>query len=140
MAMKVSKVQMWVTGVQDVPGALAAKLHALAEAGASLEFVLARRTPEKKGEGVVFLIPLKGARQLAAARKNRVRKSKSIHAIRVEGPDKRGMGARISGALAEAGINMRGLSALVLGRKFVLYLALDSAADAAQAARVLGKI
>jgi len=140
MAMKVSKEQIWVSGIKDVPGALAAKLHALTEAGASFEFVLARRSPEKKGKGVVFLAPLKGARQLAAAKKNRVRKSKSIHAIRVEGPDKPGMGARISGAMAEAGINMRGLSAVVLGRKFVMHLALDNPADAAKAARILRKM
>ncbi len=140
MAMKVSKVQLWVTGVKDVPGAVAAKLHALAEAGASFDFVLARRKPEKKGQGVIFLTPLKGPRQLAAARKNRVRKSKSVFALRVEGPDRPGMGARVAGTLAEAGINVRGLSVVVIGRRFVLHLALDSADDAAKAARLLRKM
>ncbi|MHC4717165.1 MAG: ACT domain-containing protein [Planctomycetota bacterium] len=140
MAMKVSKLQMWVAGIKDEPGALAAKLHALAEAGASFDFVLARRTPEKKGKGVVFLAPLTGARQLRAAKKNGVRRSKSIYALRIEGPDKPGMGARVAGALAEAGLNLRGLSAAVIGRRFVLHLALDKAADAVKAARILRRL
>ena len=43
-------------------------------------------------------------------------------------------------ALADAGINLRGLSAAALGKKFVCYLALDKAADAAKAIRVLKKV
>jgi hypothetical protein len=40
-------------------------------------------------------------------------------------------------ALAEAGINLRGLSAAALGRQFVAHLAFDGAADAIKAARIL---
>jgi hypothetical protein len=39
--------------------------------------------------------------------------------------------------LADAGLNLRGLSAASLGNKFVAFLAFDSAADAASASRVL---
>jgi hypothetical protein len=43
-------------------------------------------------------------------------------------------------ALAQAGINLRGLSAAAIGRRCVVHLALDSAADAAKATRVLKRL
>jgi hypothetical protein len=46
----------------------------------------------------------------------------------------------MAGALAEAGINLRGLSAAALGRRGVSYFAFDSAADADAAIRVLKKV
>ena len=137
MALQVCRMDVWVAGIEDRPGGLAEKLAPLAEAGAQLEFVLARRAPEKPGTAVVFLSPLKGAKQLRAAQAAGFHKSQSIHALRVEGPDRPGLGARITGALAGKGINLRGLSAAVIGKRFVLHLALDSSADAAKAARVL---
>ena len=137
MALKATRVQIWVGGMKDTAGALARKLAGLAEAGAQLEFVLARRAPEKPGKGVVFLAPLQGAKQQAAAKKLKLRKSKSVFAVRVEGADKPGLGARITGALGEAGVNLRGMSAAVIGKRFVLHLALDSAKDASKALRIL---
>ena len=140
MALKVSRVQMWVGGMKDTPGSLAEKLCTLAGAGAQLAFVLARRAPEKPGTGVLFVAPIAGAKQLKAAKKAGLRKSKSVIAVRVEGADKPGLGSKITCALAEAGINLRGLSAAVIGKKFVLHVALDTAKDAAKAARVLKKL
>lgn len=141
MALKVSRVEMWASAIADKPGGLAQKLGPLAEAGASFEFVLARRTPEKgKGKGVVFATPVRGAKRQAAAKKAGFRKTRSLHAVRAEGPDKAGLGLKITGALAEAGINVRGLSAVAIGKRAVAYMAFDSAKDAATAARVLRKI
>jgi len=137
MTMNVSKVDIWEAAIEDRPGGLAEKLAPLAEAGASLQFVLARRTPEKPGAAVLFLTPLRGAKQLAAARKAGLRKSSSLAAVRIEGPDKPGLGARITQALADAGVNLRGLCATVIGKRYVLYLALDKPADAAKTLRVL---
>lgn len=140
MALEVSRVDIWVGGVKDTPGELAGVLGALAAAGAKLEYVMARRAPDKPGTGVVFLAPLKGAKQAAAAKKAGLHKTKSLSAVRASGADKAGLGAKLTQALADAGINLRGLSASVIGRKFVLWLALDSAADAAKAIRVLKKV
>jgi len=137
MALTASRVDIWAGSIEDKPGGLAAVLQPLAEAGAKLEYVMARRSPEKKGTGVVFVTPIKGARQAAAARKAGLHKTKSLFAVKVEGPDKAGLGAAITGALAEKGINVRGLSASVIGRKFVLWLALDTAKDASKAGRIL---
>ena len=135
--MKAERVDTWAAEIKDKPGGLAGKLEALAGAGVSLELVIARRCPEKKGHGVVFATPIKGAAQCRAARKAGFAKSKSLHTVRIEGPDKRGAGAAIAGALAAGGINLRGLSAAAIGRKFVAHIAVDTAADAAKAMRVL---
>ncbi|KKL26066.1 hypothetical protein LCGC14_2399000 [marine sediment metagenome] len=140
MALKVAKMDLWVASIKDEPGALAKKLSLLAQAGANLSFFMARRTPEKRGRGAVFLSGIHGAKQFAAARKAGLRRSKSIHALRVEGPNKPGVGACITCALAEASINLRGMSAAVIGRKFVAHLALDSAATVTKAARLLRKL
>jgi predicted amino acid-binding ACT domain protein len=128
---------MWVGGVEDRSGGLAEKLAQLAKAGARLQYVMARRAPEKPGTGVVFLTPLKGARQTRVAKTAGLHKSKSLCAVRAQGRDKPGLGAQITEALAAKGINLRGLSASVIGSQFIMYLALDSAADAAKAVRTL---
>jgi predicted amino acid-binding ACT domain protein len=140
MAMDVSRVDVWVAGMKDKPGALADKLAALADAGANLAFVLARRAPDKPGTGVVFLAPLSGRKQLAAAKKAGFHKSRSLHSVRVQGTDKPGLGAAMTEALADAGINLRGLSATTIGRRCAVYFAFDTTADAAKAARVLKKL
>jgi len=137
MALKVSKAGVWSAVIEDRPGALAEKLAPLAEAGANLAFVLARRTPEKPGTGVVFVTPLAGAKQLRAARQAGFAKTSELACVRVEGPDKPGQGAKLTAALAEKGINLRGLAATAIGKRFVAFLALDSARDAGKAARVL---
>ena len=138
MALNVTRLDIWAASIEDRPGGVSEKLGPLAEAGAELEYVLARRAPDKPGTGVLFVSPVKGAKQIAAAKRAGFHKSKSIKAVRVEGRDKPGLGAKITEALAAKNINIRGLSAAVLGKRFVLHLALDSAADASKAARILG--
>ena len=140
MALKVSKQDVWAASIKDVPGALAAKLAALADAGANLEFVIARRTGGKKKGGVVFVTPIKGSKQTAAAKKAGFSKTKSLHSVKAEGPDKPGIGAKITTALADAGINLRGLSAAAIGRKMICHIAFDKSADAAKAISVLKKL
>ncbi len=137
MALDVARVDVWAASLEDRPGGLAEKLAALADAGAQLEFVISRRAPDKPGTGVVFLTPLKGAAQLRAAKQAGFEKTKSLHSVRVAGPDKPGLGARITQALADAGLNLRGLSAAAIGKRCVVHLALDSSADASKAVRVL---
>ncbi len=68
MALKITRADVWASTIEDRPGGLAEKLAALAEAGAQLEFVIARRASERPSTGVVFLTPLKGAAQLRAAK------------------------------------------------------------------------
>ena len=140
MALEVTRTQVWAASMKDQPGALAQKLAGLRAAGANLEFVIARRAPEKPGQGVVFVTPLKGAAQLRAAQAGGFKKSDSLHSVRVAGADKPGIGAQITAALATAGISLRGLSAGAIGKRFVAHLAVDTAVDAGKAIRVLKKL
>lgn len=137
MAMEASRVDVWAGSIEDRPGGIAEKLSALAEAGAQLEYSMARRSPDKPGEGVVFLTPVQGTGQIEAAKAAGLHKSESLYAVKVEGTDKPGLGAEITTALAEQGINLRGLSASVIGDKFVLWLALDTADDATKAVQTV---
>ena len=140
MTLKVSRTDTWAATIDDRPGGLADKLAALAAAGANLEVIIARRAPEQRGSGVVFVTPLKGAKQIKAAEAAGFQKTESLHSLRVEGADKPGMGAKLTRALAEAGINLRGVSAAALGKRYVTHLALDTASDAAKAAAALKKL
>jgi len=137
--LKVTQVKVWAAGIPDRPGGLAAKLAALAGAGANLEFLIARRAHDKPGTGVVFVTPIKGKKQVAAAQAAGFTTTESLHSLRVEGPDSPGIGAKATAALAAAGINLRGLSAAAIGKRFVCYLAFDSEADAARAAAIARK-
>jgi hypothetical protein len=140
MKLSISRTDVWAATVDDRPGAVAEKLGALAAAGANLGFIIARRAPEQRGSGVLFVTPVKGAKQVKAAEAAGFQRTKSLHSLRAEGPDKAGIGAKIAKALAAAGINLRGLSAAAIGKRFVTYLALDDNADATKAAGVLKKL
>jgi hypothetical protein len=137
MGLKVERVDTWAASIEDKPGSLAGKLNALAGAGVNLEFVIARRAPEKPGSGVMFVTPIKGAAQIKVAREVGFAKSESLHTVRVEGPNKAGYGVNIAEALAAQGMNLRGFTAAAIGPKFVAHLALDSKTDATKAMRIL---
>jgi hypothetical protein len=140
MKFKISRTDTWAAPIEDQPGGLANALAALAAAGADLEFIIARRAPEKKGTGVVFVTPLKGAKQVKAAAAAGFQKTDSLYTLRVEGADKPGTGAKMTRALADVGINLRGFSAAALGKNYVSHLAVDTAADAARVAAALKKL
>jgi len=139
MAYSVKKVEVWAGEIADRPGGLAEKIQSLSNAGANLEFLIARRAADKPGTGVVFVTPIKGAKQKTAAQGTGFATTDSLHSVRVDGPDKAGLGAKMTKVIADAGINLRGLSAAALGRRSVSYLAFDSAADADRAVNVLRK-
>lgn len=135
----IRKVDVWAAEIDDRPGGLAEKLEALARAGASLEFIISRRAPDKPGKGVVFLTPVKGAKQTRAASEAGLSTTSSLQSVRVEGPDRPGLGTKMTRVLADAGINLRGVSAAALGRRSVSFFAFDSADDAANAIKLLKK-
>ncbi|MGD0090752.1 MAG: ACT domain-containing protein [Planctomycetota bacterium] len=137
MNLKVERVDVWAAGIKDQPGALAQVFTALRDAGANLEFVIARRAPEKPGTGVVFLAPLSGEKVLSAAAGLGFNVANSLNTVRVEGKNEAGVGALLTSKLATAGISLRGFSAAVSGKKFIVYINLDSAADAENAVKIL---
>jgi len=139
MALKVSKADVWAVTIDDRPGGAAQKLEALSKAGANLEMVLARRT-EQSGQGVMFVTPLKGKKAVAAAQAAGMGQPGSIHSVRIEGGDKPGLGSKIARTLGDAGVNFRGMSAIAMGKKFVSFIACDSAEDQARAIAALKKL
>lgn len=140
MGLKATKADVWAVSIDDRAGGVADKLEPLAKAGASFEMVLARRTPEKPGKGMLFVTPVKGAKAARAARQAGMGTPSSIHSVRIEGADRPGLGAKIARALGDAGVSIRGLSGVAIGRKFVSYVACDSAGDQAKAIAALRKL
>ena len=137
MDLTVERVDVWAASIQDEPGGLARILTGLQEAGADLNFAIARRAPEKPGTGVVFVTPLRRETEINAAESLGFNVTSSVHSLRIEGENKPGVGAELTEKLAAAGINLRGLSAAVIGTRFVVYIGLDSDADAAKAVDIL---
>jgi hypothetical protein len=140
MKLSISRTDVWAVTLDDRPGAVADKLSALAAAGANLGFIIARRAPELRGSGVLFVTPLTGAKQVKAAEACGFQRTETLHSVRAEGLDKPGLGASMTKAFAAAGINLRGLSAAAIGKRSVTYLALDTAADATKVAGILRKL
>lgn len=137
MELIVERMDVWAAGIKDKPGGLARVLTGLREAGADLDFIVARRAAEKPGTGVVFVTPLRGDAEVAAASELGFNVASAIHAVRVEGQNRPGIAAELTEKLAAAGINLRGLSAAVIGTRFILYIGLDTAAGAAEALNIL---
>ena len=137
MTYQVRKLDVWVGEIEDSVGGLAGKLEPLANAGADLQLLIARRQPHLPGKGVVFLGGVAGAKATKAATAAGLTKATDLSALSVAGPNKPGAAYQITRRLADAGINLRGVSAGVLGSQFLLLLAFDSAADADKAAQTL---
>jgi hypothetical protein len=139
MDLEVERVDVWAAPIQDRPGALAGMLKTLHKAGADLQFVIARRALDKPGTGVVFVTPLQGDREIRAASQSGFNVTQSLHSIRIRGQDRAGIVADLTLALAEGGINLRGLSASVIGSQFVAYVGVDSLEDTNNAIDILGR-
>ena len=137
MPYDVKKLDVWTGEIDDNVGGLASKLEPLAKAAVDLQFLVARRQTHLPGKGIVFLSGISGAKGTRAAAAAGLGKTSDVAALRVEGPNKAGAASQIARRLADAGINLRGVSAGVMGKKFQLFLAFDNAADADKAARSL---
>ncbi len=134
----VEHVDVWAARLEtDEPGAVAWVLEGLRDAGADLDFVIARRAPDEPGTGVIFVTPLRGDAEIAAAVDLGFNVSSSLHSVRVEGKSRPGVVADVAREIADAGINLRGLSTAVTGTRYVLHLSFDSSADATLALETL---
>lgn len=137
MPASVKKIDVWTGEMDDRHGTLDEKLQPLAAAGADLTFIVARPQPDRPGRSVLFLGPVKGAKQTKAAQASGLAPAPNIVALHFEGPNKPGSASQVTGALAEAGINLRGLVAATIGTKFMLLIAFNSELDAEQGLKVI---
>jgi len=133
----IERIEVWAAPIKDSAGSLAQILRGLREAGADLDFVISRRAPENPGAGVVFVTPLHGDKEIAAASILGFNVSTSVHSVRVEGENKPGVAAMVTGLLGEEGISLRGFSASVSGARFVIVIGLDSEEDSARTMDIL---
>jgi len=140
MDLLVEGVEVWAATIADKSGGLAEVLASLRDAGANLQSIIARRAPDAPGKGVVFVTPLQGDREISAAAQVGFNVTRTLHSVRVMGRDRPGMAAELTQKLADAGINLRGFSASVIGTQFVAYIAVDSLQDADTAMEVLKKL
>ena len=136
MGYEITRVDVWAGEMEDRPGALASKLEAVQRAGADLEFIVARRQPERPGTGVLFVAPLHGPEQTRAAEQAGLTRT-HIHSLRIVGPDRPGLAAGIARTLADAGLNIIGVSAAAFDDKALIYLRFETEDEVVQAARIL---
>ncbi len=140
MPLQIRRIQAWSGEISDRPGAAAAKLVYLAQAGADLEFIFTRLNPHKPDTSVLFLAPITGPEQMEAARKAGLGPALDVAMLCVEGENRPNISYDIMSRLAIAGINLRGIAISNLGGHFAAYLAFDGADTATLAVQVLATL
>jgi hypothetical protein len=140
MDLLVEREEVWAASVDETPGALATTLSTLTGAGADLDFLIVRRAPEKPGTGVVFVTPLRGDREIQAATGVGFSVTQRLHSVRVEGANEPGIAAKLTKAIGDAGIKLRGMSAAALGTRFVAHFGVDSADDEKAVVKLLSEL
>ena len=135
MDYRISKEYVWAGAIPDETAALATKLQALHEGGLNLEMILARR--DWSGSGMLFVSPLRTVEEIEVAEKAGLAMSDSFMALRVEGPNESGLGAKMTSALAAAGLSLRGFSAMAWGDESVTTIAFDSREDVERGKEIL---
>jgi hypothetical protein len=140
MSFKMQRVHVFHSEIEDKPGGISAKLKKLAEAGAHLEYVYSQRSATKPGMGDLYVAPLHGNNELAAARDSGMHEVGEPIVMRVSGDDKAGLSGRLTQAWEMAGINLHGLVMSMVAGKFVGYVTFDSVGDANKAATILAEL
>jgi hypothetical protein len=138
MAIKVKPITLWRREIENRPGALATALEPLARAGADLQVLMAYRQPGAEDRAALELYPVSGKRAQAAAGAAGLAAS-AIPTLLVEGDNKAGTGEAIARSIADAGININFLVALVSGRKYSSVFGFETEADAKKAAALIRK-
>jgi hypothetical protein len=140
MSFKWDRVHVWSCETVDQPGATASKLSFLAQAGANLEFIYTKRTPDKPGAGILYVAPITGPVQQRAAKAAGMSESDDPIVRRIEGDNEAGLAHRLTQQWEMAGISLQGMTLCVLGSKFVGYVCFDATSDANRAAQILADL
>lgn len=139
MRLTMTRVDVWEAEIDDKPGAVDRALRGIADCGADLEFLVARRLPEKPGKGLVLLAPLKGKTQTERAREAGFRRSSEMALLKILGPNDPGISSKVTQAIAGAGVSMASLTGTVYGPRFLLYAEFDNAKALTKAKTALKK-
>ena len=133
----IDRVEVWAGEVRDRRGALADMLKIVLDAGANLDFIIARPSPVKPATGILYLAPLDGEAQLNAAQQAGLHPSSHIEALRVEGPDRPGLAEQITRAMADGGINVSGFTGGRMADRCVMYIRFERADELEKAHELL---
>lgn len=137
MALSVKAITLWRREIENRPGVLAQVLEPLAGKGLDVQILMAYRFPGDETRGAVELYPVTGKRAAAAAEAAGLTTAPDIPALLVEGPNRAGVGAETTRAIAAAGVNLAFLVAHVIGSKFAAVYGFDSDADRDRAVAIL---
>lgn len=140
MSLRIYRVRVWSGEIPDKPGAAAVMLERLSRAGADLDFLMTRPHPKDPDTSVLFLAPIEGARPIEAARSAGLSPARNFAMLCIESEDRPGIGSRMMGLLAAAGINLRGISISSVGDRMAAYLAFDNEDNAGLAVQVLATL
>ncbi len=135
MPYKLQRVEVWAADILNRPGMLARVLESLRNAEAEIDFLIARRVTETTSR--LFVAPLKGKAQKQAADAVGLVPAVGMHALRVVGPNRAGLAADVTRAVATAGVNLRGLSAAVIGKRAAIYCAVAREEELLTAGRAI---
>lgn len=139
-AFTIKKFSIWSTEIDDVAGATTGLYKVLADAGADIEFSLSRPLGDKPGKAILFLAPIKGKEQEAAARQADIVLRPDVVGVQVQGPSRVGGNFRLTAALAHEDLMIRALVTTVDGDRFTTAFAFKNDADAGRAIKVLHKV
>jgi hypothetical protein len=132
MRVSVRTITLWRTEVLDRPGALAEVLDALTAAGADLRVVAAWRPSGRRARAVIEVGPITG-RALSEAAEGVGLTPSGSPTLLVSGANRRGLAHRVAAALADAGINLRFVTSMVVRGGYGAVFGFDSDDDAARA-------
>ncbi len=139
MAVTVKKIALWRSEVENKSGVLAQTLKPLADAGASLQVMMAYRFPGEPTRGAIELSPVSGKKSQAAASAAGLDRS-SIPTLLAMGDDRPGLGSEIAEAIAGAGINVAFMVAQVVGRRYSAVYGFETEEDARIATNLIRKV
>jgi hypothetical protein len=140
MSFSVQKVQVWSGELSDRPGEAAGLLEVLVRSGADLQFVFTRSQPDDPNAFEILLAPIHGPQQTEAAKLVGLAPASNTAMLRVEGPNRPGIGYELMSRLAVANLPLRGLSVSAVGDRFAAHLAFENADAAALGVQVLATL
>lgn len=138
MSVTVKKIVLWRKETDNQAGVLARTLEPLDKAGADLQALMGYRYPGHEEKAAIELYPVAGKKLIAAAGQAGLTAS-TIPTLLVEGDNKPGLAHKIAQAVADAGVNLDFLVALVAGNRYTASMGFSTEEDAKKAASLIKK-
>ena len=139
MAVRITRIGLWRTEVQQRPGALADALEPLAQSNADLKVVRVRATPGVAARNTIEVYGGDGKRAAIVARAAGFSKGPATTLL-LQGDNRPGLAYAVANAIAWAGIGVRDLEAEVVGSRYSAILTFGSEEDAQKAVAVIRKV